>query len=115
MNIEETIALVYKAMDDKQGEDIKILKIGAISSLADYFIITSASNERQVKAITDNIEKELEEHNVFVRAKEGTSSSNWILLDYGDFIIHVFKSEDRKFYNLERLWKDAEEISVDTF
>ena len=60
MNIEESIKLVYKAIDDKQGEDIKILKIGNISSLADYFIITSASNERQVKSITDNIEKELE-------------------------------------------------------
>lgn len=64
MNIEESIKLVYKAIDDKQGEDIKILKIGNISSLADYFIITSASNERQVKSITDNIEKELEEHGI---------------------------------------------------
>ncbi|MBP8762659.1 ribosome-associated protein [Acetoanaerobium noterae] len=113
MNIEESIKLVYKAIDDKQGEDIKILKIGNISSLADYFIITSASNERQVKSITDNIEKELEEHGIFVRAKEGTSSSNWILLDYGDYIIHVFKTEDRQFYNLERLWKDAQEITVE--
>ena len=102
MNIEESIKLVYKAIDDKQGEDIKILKIGNISSLADYFIITSASNERQVKSITDNI-----------RAKEGTSSSNWILLDYGDYIIHVFKTEDRQFYNLERLWKGAQEITVE--
>ena len=65
------------------------------------------------KSITDNIEKELEEHGIFVRAKEGTSSSNWILLDYGDYIIHVFKTEDRQFYNLERLWKDAQEITVE--
>ena len=114
MNIEQSIALVYKAIEDKLGEDIKILKIGEISSLADYFIITIVSNERQLKAISDNIEKELEENNIFVRSKEGTSSSNWILLDYGDFIIHLFKTEDRQFYNLERLWKDAEEISIDT-
>ncbi len=113
MNIEETIKLVYKAIDDKQGEEIKILKIGSISSLADYFIITSASNERQMKSITDNIEKELEEQGIFAKAREGTSGSNWLLLDYGDFIVHVFKTEDRQFYNLERLWKDAEELNVD--
>lgn len=112
MNIEQTVRLAYEAIEDKQGENTKILRIGKISSLAEYFLITSASNERQVKAIADNIESSLEEKGSYVRSKEGMSTSNWILLDYGDFMIHVFKTEEREFYNLERLWKDAPYIEA---
>lgn len=107
MNVEQTVKLAYEAIEDKQGEDTKILKIGKISSLAEYFLITSASNERQVKSIADNIEAVLENKGSYVRSKEGMTTSNWILLDYGDFMVHVFKTEEREFYNLERLWKDA--------
>lgn len=113
MTIEQYIKLAYKAIDDKLGEDTKVLKIGEISSLTEYFIISGASNERQVKAIADNIEKELELNGLFVRGKEGTITCNWVLLDYGDFIIHIFKNEDREFYNLERLWKDAPELDLE--
>lgn len=113
MTIEQYLKIAYKAIDDKLGEDIKILKIGSISSLTDYFVISGASNERQVKAIADNIEKELEGKGLFVRGKEGTDTCNWVLLDYGDFIIHIFKNDDREFYNLERLWKDAPSLDLD--
>lgn len=113
MTVENYVKLACSAMDEKSAEDIKVIDLRKISSLADYFIIGSASNERLTKAISDNIDKVLSENGLEVRAREGEDSASWILLDYGDFIVHIFKNEERAFYNLERLWKDAPYVEVE--
>jgi ribosome-associated protein len=113
ITVEQMLKIAYDAIDDKKGEDITMLNIGEISTLCDYFVIASASSQRQVKAISDNVEDELTKLGIEPRGKEGMSEQKWILLDYGDIMVHVFYSEDRAFYNLERLWKDAPHIDID--
>lgn len=112
MTVENYVKAAWQAMDEKSAEDIKIISLKEISSIADYFIIGSASNERLVKAIAENVDKVLDEKGLSVRAREGEDTSTWVLLDYGDFIVHVFKNEERAFYNLERLWKDAPYVEI---
>lgn len=106
-------ALAYQALDDKQGEDIRIIDISDISIIADYFIIANGTNESQVRALVDNVEDTLERAGYTVKQREGYGASNWTLLDFGDIIIHVFDKENRLFYNLERIWCDGKQIEVD--
>ena len=111
--MEQTIKAVYNALDDKKGIDIKILDISEISVMADYFIIASGSNKSQVQALADNVEEEMLKLNIHSRQVEGYPSGNWILMDYGDFIVHVFNQDDRLFYDLERIWKDGKLVEVE--
>ena len=108
----ELVKVVYNALDDKKGMDIKVLDISKISVMADYFIIASGSNKNQVQALADNVEEELLKIGVHCRQVEGYPSGNWILMDYDDFIVHIFNQEDRLFYDLERIWKDADLIEI---
>ena len=103
----------YAALADKKGEDIRIIDISNISVLADYFIIASGSNRNQVQAMADNVQEELLKEGAQVRQVEGYKTANWILMDYGDIIIHIFSSEDRLFYDLERIWRDGAAIQVE--
>ncbi|WP_297134444.1 ribosome silencing factor [Terrisporobacter sp.] len=114
MTVEQMTKIVYDAIDDKLGQDISIINIGKVSSLCDYFVIATAGSSRQVKAIADNVQDALTEQGVEPRAKEGYDTQTWILLDYGDVIVHIFNEETRGFYNLEKLWKDAPYVDVDT-
>ena len=91
----------------KKGYDIKILDLKKLSAFADYFIICSAGSDTQVKAIADFIEKELRDRGIKTYHREGYESLNWVLLDYFDVVVHVFKEEARNYYNLEKLWGDA--------
>lgn len=104
---EEFVKLAEKWIDDKQGHDTKIIDIREMASFADYFIITSGSNERQVSAIADNIQYESGKIGIDPKSVEGEREAHWILLDYYDVIIHVFHERDREFYDLERLWKEG--------
>jgi ribosome-associated protein len=97
---------------NKKAKDIKILNVIDISPIADYFIICSGNSTVQVKAIADEIEDKMAEEGYELNHKEGYSSGRWILLDYGNLIVHVFHSEDREFYDLERLWADAVAVNV---
>ena len=108
----EIIKTVYNALDDKKGIDIKVLDISKISVMADYFIIASGANKNQVQALADNVEEEMLKRDIHSRQIEGYSSGNWILMDYGDFIVHVFNQDDRLFYDLERIWKDGNLIEM---
>ena len=101
---------IYKQMDEKQAEDARILNVSNITSIADYFVICSADNERKVKSIADAIEDELARQGTEPRFKEGFDTSRWILLDYGDIIVHVFDRENRVFYDLERIWRDGKQV-----
>lgn len=108
----ELIKTVIAAMEDKKAEDIKVLDIQQISTMSEYFVIASASNVNQVKAIADEVEEKLYEKGAKLIQSEGYQSARWVLLDFNDIIIHIFHKEDREFYQLERVWADAKEITV---
>lgn len=109
----EMAALAYHALDSKKGEDIRIIDISEISVLADYFIIANGNSNSQVQALVDNVEEELGKAGYTVKQREGYGLGNWVLLDFGDIIVHVFDKENRLFYDLERIWKDGKVISED--
>ena len=107
-NIFEAVKVAYKALEDKFAIDIK-----KISSVADYFIIASASNPNQLRAMTDEVDEQLYKVGFRLNHSEGVQSKSWILLDFGNIVVHLFNKEDRDFYNLERLWGDAKIVSED--
>lgn len=104
---------IVEAIQEKQGRNVSVLDIKQISTLSDYFVITDADNERQAEAIAYFVESEMEKNGVECRQKEGYGTSRWIILDYGEVMVHIFHSEEREFYNLERLWKDAPYVDLD--
>ena len=106
----EMVKLAYKAMDDKKGQDIRILDISEITTLADYFIICSGTNVSQMDAIVDNIEETMGRAGYNARRTEGGRNSGWILMDYADVVVHVFSQDDRLFYDLERIWRDGKSV-----
>lgn len=103
---------IGSAAANKKAKDIRILDIRGISPIADYFVICSGGSSIQVRAIADEIEEKMVEQQLQPLHKEGYDSARWILLDYGNVIVHIFHQEDREFYDLERLWADAEAISI---
>lgn len=114
--IEESAKMVkiaYQALDDKKAEDIQIINISGISVLADYFVIANGSNESQVRALVDNVEEELLKAGYTLQQREGSGLGSWVLLDFGDIIVHVFDRENRSFYDLERIWRDGKFVSID--
>jgi len=110
MESREMAKLAVQALEDKKGEEIRIIDISDVSVLADYFIIANGSNMSQVQALCDNVSEVLGRAGVHTRQVEGYESANWILLDFGDVIVHVFDKENRLFYDLERIWRDGKVI-----
>lgn len=106
----EMAKLAYQALEEKKGEDIKIIDIAEISVLADYFIIANGTNANQVNALVDSVEEALSKAGYDVKQREGYGLGNWVLLDFGDIIVHVFDKENRLFYDLERIWRDGKAI-----
>ena len=102
---------VYDALEDKKAEDIRIIEIGDISVIADYFVIANGSNPNQVSALVDSVEQELAKIDVLPKRIEGMGNSSWVLMDYGDIVIHIFSREDRAFYDLERIWRDGKVVA----
>lgn len=106
--IHERVRTAVGAALDKKAFDLDVLNVGDLTSIADYFILASAGSERQAASIADNVQEKLRQENgVKPLLVEGATPGHWVLLDYGDFIIHVFTEETRRFYGLERLWGDA--------
>jgi len=105
---------ILEAVSDKKGQEPVVLDLQGISSLCDYFVISSAPSVRQVKAIADAVKDRLEELEVPLLRQEGLREGRWILLDYGDLVVHLFVTEDRDHYRLERIWKDAPALDIDT-
>ena len=103
---------VTKALDEKKGMDIKLLKIDRVSSLADYFLICTGTSNTHVKTLCDYAEYTLEQLGETMLGREGHRGNSWELLDYGTIVIHVFTEEAREFYALERLWADAEHVDL---
>jgi ribosome-associated protein len=104
----EWIGRAVLAAADKKARDIVVIDVGPFLAITDHFLICSAQGDRQVKTIAEEIERKLKESGRAPIRGEGTSETGWILVDYGDFVIHVFTDEMREYYDLERLWKDAE-------
>ena len=111
----DTVKLIIDALEDKKAENIQIIDISEISSVADYFVITNGTNRSQVQALADNVEEKLGKKGIYPKQIEGYSNANWILLDYADIVIHVFDRESRGFYDLERIWRDGNLIAVNEF
>ena len=109
----EMVKLAVQALEDKKGEDIKVIDITGVSVLADYFIIASGTNKNQVQALVDNVDETLGRAGYEAKQMEGYTTANWVLLDYNDIIVHVFDSENRLFYDLDRIWRDGKTISLD--
>lgn len=115
MDIKEKVKLVVNSLDEKKAEDIKVIDISGISSIGDYFIIATGDNERLVHALCNEVEEKLSKEKIYPKNIEGFQNGNWVLMDYEDFIVHVFDKENRNFYNLDRIWKDGKQIDIDNF
>ena len=112
LNPKELAIAVTKALDEKKGMDIRLLKIDKVSSLADYFLICTGTSNTHVKTLCDYAEYTLEQLGEPMLGREGHRGNTWELLDFGSIVVHVFTEEAREFYSLERLWADAEEINI---
>lgn len=108
----ETVALAVAALEDKKAEDIRIIDISEISVMADFFLIAGGNNRSQIQAMCDNVEERLGRAGHPVKQIEGYDTANWILMDFGDLIVHIFDKENRLLYDLERLWRDGREVDT---
>ena len=113
-NAKEMVKTADDALQDKKGEDIRVIDISGVTVIADYFIIASGSNPNQVQALVDNVEEQMYKAGYDDPRVEGYNTASWVLLDYNDVIVHVFSQDDRLFYDLERIWRDGKEIDVDS-
>ncbi|MCD8115633.1 MAG: ribosome silencing factor [Oscillospiraceae bacterium] len=108
----EAAKLAVQALSDKQASDIRLLKTTELTVLADYFLICTANSTPHVRTLYDEVDRRLSEAGMPPVRREGYRNSNWLLLDFGCLIVHIFQKETREFYNLERLWSDAQEIDI---
>ena len=103
---------VVRAAESKKATDIRVLDLTGITSFTDYFIICSGSNPKQIQAISDEIGLRLKEDGELPHSLEGYNQAEWILADYGDFLVHVFSEKARSYYDLERLWRNAKDVPI---
>ncbi len=109
----DLVLVAVNAVVEKKGEDLAVLDLTGISPIADYFLICSGTNSRQVRTIADEVERKVKDLcGIAPKSTEGLSDSNWVLMDYVDFVVHIFMPETRDFYSLERLWADAGRLEV---
>jgi len=108
----EHVKLAVDAAEEKKAQDLVVLRLVKITSFTDYFIICSGTSVRQVQAVADAITEQLKTHAVRPMHIEGYTNGEWVLMDYGTFVVHVFTDSSRRFYDLERLWRDAERVEV---
>lgn len=108
----ELAEIAVKALDSKKGKEIRLIRIDKITTLAEYFVICTGTSNTQINALCDAVEKELTEKGEEPLHREGYRGGTWVLLDYGCVVVHVFNDEARKFYSLEHLWADGEEVDL---
>ncbi len=114
MDAKETVRAVCEALLEKKCLELEVLHVERLTELTEYFVICSATSNTQVKALADNVEWRLKtDHDTRVHHTEGYESAQWMLLDYGCVVVHIFMPDARKFYNLENLWKDGTQIPLD--
>ncbi len=115
MTLDEKLGLIIKTLDSKKAEDIQAIKISDLTIIADYFIIANGTSTTQTRALADEVEFKMKKQGAEPLRVEGERNANWIIIDYGDVVVHVFYKETREHYNLERLWADGEHIDVSGF
>lgn len=115
ISIEEKIKTAVKALDSKRAEDIQVIGIGDLTIIADYFIIANGMSNTQTKALAEEVEFKLSQIGVEPNRTEGYQGQTWIVLDYGDIVVHVFYKETRDYYNLERLWSDGTPVDISQY
>ena len=108
----EMMKIAYKALEEKKGIDISVIDISEVTILADYFLIAHGENINQVQAMADEVQEKLERSGYPCRQVEGYLSGNWILLDFGDIVVHIFSREERRFYDLDRIWRDGKMVNA---
>ena len=111
----EMVKIAAKALEDKKAEDIRVIDIREISTIADFFVIANGTNANQLAAMRDAVDEELYKAGYHTKQVEGNQNSTWILMDYNDIIVHIFSDESRTFYDLERIWRDGKEVSLGEF
>lgn len=111
----EKLSTIVKALDSKRAEDIRIIEIGDLTIVADYFVIANGTSSTQTKALAEEVEFKMSQLGIEPNRTEGYQGATWVVLDYGDIIVHVFYKETRDHYNLERLWSDGNDIDVKQF
>ena len=112
--LDERVVLALQAAAEKKAIDPTVLDLREIASFTDFFVITSGANERQVQAISDEVYETLKKAGSTAARVEGYKTAEWILLDYGDFVVHVFEQKARSFYDLERLWRESKRVELPT-
>ncbi len=112
LTAQEYCKMAVAALEDRKAEDVKVIDIREISPIADFFIIANGTNQNQIQAMRDACDEALHKAGLAVKQVEGNANSTWILMDYGDIIVHIFSKEDRLFYDLERIWRDGKEMDV---
>lgn len=110
--MEDILKLIKEKLEEKKAIDVAMIDISELSVMADYFVIASGSNANQVHAMSDFVEDELAKKGIRHKSIEGYNNANWILMDYGDIIIHLFDKESRDFYDLERIWKGGKTLDL---
>jgi len=110
--LDERVELALHAANEKKAIEPVVLDLREIASFTDYFVIVSGANERQVQAISDEVYEQLKKAGSAAARVEGYKTAEWILLDYGDFVVHVFEQKARKFYDLERLWRESKRVTL---
>ena len=108
----ELAEIAVKALDSKKGKEIRLIRIDKITTLAEYFVICTGTSNTQINALCDEVEKELDQLGEQPIHREGYRGGTWVLLDYGCVVVHIFNDEARKFYSLEHLWADGEEVDL---
>ncbi len=110
----DMVKAAFKGLSDKKAEDIQVIDIQGVSVIADYFVIASGTNSNQIEAMCDAVEEELYKIGKTPKQIEGNKSSTWILMDFEDVIVHIFSSEDRLFYELDKIWRDGTIVDIDS-
>lgn len=113
MNSLDLTKSIVQILDEKKANNLEVIKVGEVTILGDYFVIASANNTTHVKSLVDEVEFEMKQKGVNPIRVEGYQNTNWIIIDYGDVIVHIFYEETRNFYNLEKLWENGEKVEIE--
>lgn len=112
VTVAEAAGLAVEALEEKKAEDIRIIDISTVSVLGDYFIIANGTNRSQIQALADNVQEKLAKAGYLCRQVEGYQTAGWVLLDFGDLIVHIFDAKNRLLYDLERIWRDGRQVEL---
>ena len=115
MTQKEMMKKIVNTLDDKKGEGIRVIKISDLTVIADYFVIVGGTSSTHTRTLAEEVEYQLSQEGIEPKSKEGYNGTNWIILDYGDIVVHVFYKETRDYYQLERLWADGESVDIESF